>query len=51
MMHLTLKRLEVPGSLEVQWGGEWEHACGNGWVGEEVWDGEQTEGGEWNMRC
>jgi hypothetical protein len=21
MMHLTLKRLEVPGSLEVRWGG------------------------------
>jgi hypothetical protein len=22
MMHLTLKRLEAPGSLEVRWGGE-----------------------------
>jgi hypothetical protein len=33
MMHLTLKRLEAPGSLEVRWGGE------------EVWDMEQREGG------
>ena len=33
MMHLTLKRLEAPGSLEVRWGGE------------EVWDVEQLEGG------
>jgi hypothetical protein len=24
MMHLTLKRLEAPGSLEVRWGGGWE---------------------------
>jgi hypothetical protein len=23
MMHLTLKRLEAPGSLEVRWGGGW----------------------------
>jgi hypothetical protein len=22
-MHLTLKRLEVPGSIEVRWGGVW----------------------------
>jgi hypothetical protein len=29
MMHLTLKRLEVPGSLETRWGGQSE--CG--WVG------------------
>ena len=46
MMHLTLKRLEAPGSLEVRWGGV-------GW--EEVWDVEQTEGGweggKWNMEC
>jgi hypothetical protein len=32
MMHLTLKILEAPGSLEVRWGGE------------EVWDVEQSEG-------
>ena len=24
MMHLTLKRLEAPGSLEVMWGGGWD---------------------------
>jgi hypothetical protein len=38
-MHLTLKRLEAPGSGEVWWGGilvEME---------EEVWDVEQSEGG------
>jgi hypothetical protein len=44
MMHLTLKRLEAPGNLEVMWG----------W-GEEVWDEEQLEGGlGWvgqNMVC
>jgi len=33
MMHLTLKRLEAPRSLEVRWHG--------GWGGEEVWDVEQ----------
>jgi hypothetical protein len=57
MMHLTLKRLEAPGSLEVRWGVVWGHPRGDeGWgVGrwEEVWDVEQSEGGwgcrEWNM--
>ena len=30
MMHLTLKRLEDPGSLEVRWGGGgWGHPCGD----------------------
>jgi hypothetical protein len=29
-MHLTLKRMEVPESLEVRWGGGWEHPCGDG---------------------
>ena len=36
MMHLTLKRLEAPGSLEVRWGAEtslWRLG-----VGEKVWD-------------
>ena len=27
MMHLTLKRLEAPGSLVVRWGGGWKHPC------------------------
>ena len=33
MMHLTLKRLETPGSLEVRWGGGWGHPRGDrvGW--------------------
>jgi hypothetical protein len=45
MMHLTFKRLEAPGSLEVGWG--W----GGGGIlvetecGEEVWNVEQSEGG------
>jgi hypothetical protein len=46
MMHLTLKRLQAPGSLEVRWGG------GRGWRHprrhrgeEEVWDVKQSEGG------
>jgi hypothetical protein len=44
MMHLTLKRLEVPGSLEVRWGGGREiHVEAGG--GEEVWDVVQWEGG------
>jgi hypothetical protein len=29
MMHLTLKRLKAPGSLEVRCGGVWEHPCGD----------------------
>ena len=46
-MHLTPKRLEAPGSLEVWLGGGW----GVGtflWrqgSGKEVWDVEQSEGG------
>jgi hypothetical protein len=43
-MHLTLKRLEAPGILEVRWKG-----CGNIYLetagGEEVWDVEQLEVG------
>ena len=57
MMHLTLKRLEAPGSLEVRWGGEWRYPRGDGWDGEEVGDVKQSDGGwigsggEWNMEC
>jgi hypothetical protein len=45
MMHLSLKRLETPGSLEVRWVGEGggdilvETGCG-----EEAWDVKQSEG-------
>jgi hypothetical protein len=28
MMHLTLKRLEAPGILEVSWGGGWRQGVG-----------------------
>jgi hypothetical protein len=46
MMHLTLKSLEAPGSFRDQ--REWEGGgihLETGWVGEEVWDVEQSEGG------
>jgi hypothetical protein len=43
MMHL--KRLEVTGSLEIRWGGEWGHPHGDRGCGEDVWDVEQSEGG------
>jgi hypothetical protein len=34
MMHLTLKRLDAPRSLEVRWGVGWDHPCGDGgWGG------------------
>jgi hypothetical protein len=54
MIHLTLKRLEAPESLEVRWDGEWRHTLGDrrwgggmgcgadrGWMG--------VSGGEWNI--
>ena len=50
MIHLTLKRLEAPGILEVRWSqGESIHVetgCGGMWNSQRV-DG----GGEWNMKC
>jgi hypothetical protein len=55
MMHLTLKKLEAPGSLEVRLGklGIGGIHVETGWGGKEVWDVEQMEGGwggkEWNM--
>jgi hypothetical protein len=53
MMHLTLKRLEDLGSLEVRWAGGWRHPREDIVGGEEVRDVEQLEGGrrygEWNM--
>jgi hypothetical protein len=30
MIHLNLKRLEAPGSLEARWGGGWGHPSGDG---------------------
>jgi hypothetical protein len=56
MIHLTLKRLEAPGSLEVRWGRGWGHPCedriwwgggmGCGAVG--GWEGVDVK---WNMKC
>jgi hypothetical protein len=47
MMHLTLKRLEAPGSLEVRWGGVGHEGIHveTAWGGEEVWDVEQSKDG------
>ena len=45
MMHLTLKRLEAPGSLEV-WGVGGGNILVETGSGEEVWDVEQSEGGQ-----
>jgi hypothetical protein len=51
-MHLTLKRLEAPGSLEVRWGGRWvvgggDNPCGDGGQGGDM--GCETIGG-WTGR-
>ena len=56
MMHLTLKRLEAPGSLEVRWGGEWGHPHRDriGWEGVvrcRAVGGWMGRGREWNMEC
>jgi hypothetical protein len=54
MMHLTLKGLEVPGSLEVMWGEGGDIHMEIGCGGEEVWDVEQSEGRwgwGWGMEC
>jgi hypothetical protein len=44
MMHLTLKNLEAPGSLQVRWGGSRDIHMESGGV-EEVWDVEQLDDG------
>lgn len=44
-MHLTLKRLEVPGNGEVWWGGAILLETGLGHEGKEEWDEELSEGG------
>jgi hypothetical protein len=47
MMHLTLKRLEAPGSLEVRWGMGWGHPCGDRRVGRRygIWNSQMVAGG------
>jgi len=44
-MHLTLKRLGAPQSLEVRWGGWGSITLVDMRLGEEVWDVEQSGGG------
>jgi hypothetical protein len=45
MMHLTLKRLEAPRSLEVRWGEGWEHSRGDRGLGRRygMWKGQRME--------
>jgi hypothetical protein len=43
VIYLTLWRLEVPGSLEIRWGGRWGSKWGQQ-GGEEVWDVKQSKG-------
>jgi hypothetical protein len=51
LKHLTLKRLEAPGSLKVRWGGEWGHPRGDRGCGEDVRDSGGRGVREWNMEC
>jgi hypothetical protein len=44
-MHLTLKRLEAPGSLEIRWVEGGGIHVKTRWGGQEVWDVEQLEVG------
>ena len=57
-MHLTLKRLEAPGSLEVRWdgvGSMYMETWRWGGVGKrcEIWSRLWVDGGSrgWNMEC
>jgi len=45
-MHLTLKRLEAPGSSEVRWSGGWGHPHGDV-VGRRygMWNSRRIDGG------
>jgi hypothetical protein len=47
MMHLTLKKLDAPGSLVVRWGGGggWGIHVETGLGREEVWNVERSEEG------
>jgi hypothetical protein len=56
MMHLTLKRLEAPGSLEVRWGEGWgwgveTEGMGRGYG---MWNGKRVDRGGgnkiWNVK-
>jgi hypothetical protein len=47
MMHLTLKRLEAPGILEIRWGQEWGYPLGDREVGRRygMWNSWRVDGG------
>jgi hypothetical protein len=47
MMHLTLKRLEVPRSLEVRWYGRLGHSSGDKGIGRRygMWSSRRVDGG------
>jgi hypothetical protein len=57
MMHLTLKRPEAPGSLDVRRGGDlhmetgWAGGGSGGGVGSESVRGLMGRGRKWNMEC
>jgi hypothetical protein len=46
IMHLTLKRLEAAGSLEVRWHGEWGHPRGDRGMGKKygMWNSQRGNG-------
>jgi hypothetical protein len=52
MVHLALKRLEAPGSVEVRWSGGWGYPHGDGGVGRKygMWNTQRVDegGGEGN---
>jgi hypothetical protein len=56
MMHLTLKILEAPGSLEVRCDGGWGHPCGDRGLERRygVWSSQRVDEGEgngiWNVK-
>jgi hypothetical protein len=54
MMHLTLKRLRAPGSLEVRWGRGWGHPRGDREMERRygMWISRRMEGGNkiWSVK-
>jgi hypothetical protein len=45
MMHLTFKRLEALGSIEVRWGGGWGHPPGDRVLGRKygMWNSQRVD--------
>jgi hypothetical protein len=54
MKHLTLKRLEAPGSLEVRWSEGWGHPHEDSGVGRRygMWNSQRVNGGNkiWSVK-